>query len=111
MPIVIRVRVVNDTLTDAQKRAPGFDAIVGELIGNDIQSGAKARAAVDTGFMRDNITLETLGNGFRAVAEAPYSGYVEYGTRKMAAQPFMIPATEAADVDGACQEALKRIGL
>lgn len=47
-----------------------------------------------TGATRRSITLQTGGN--QAVIEAltNYSGYVEVGTRKMEAQPFMQPALE-----------------
>lgn len=47
-----------------------------------------------TGATRRSITLQAGGN--QAVIEAltNYSGYVEVGTRKMEAQPFMKPALE-----------------
>lgn len=63
----------------------------------DVKSNAMANAAVDTGNMRSSITGQTtraLGGDITAGAE--YSVYVEYGTSKMAAQPFMTPAAEAA---------------
>ena len=48
-----------------------------------------------TGFLRRNIMgpyLELSGLSARVAAEADYSGYVEMGTRFMAAQPYMRPA-------------------
>lgn len=53
---------------------------------------AKAFAPVDTGYMRDHIEKTKSG----VVSRAPYSSYVEYGTYKMRAQPFMRPALSAA---------------
>lgn len=49
---------------------------------------AKSRAAVDTGEMRDGVQVTTNG----VTASADHSVHVEYGTWKMAAQPFMRPA-------------------
>ncbi len=34
--------------------------------------------------------------GVTIKADAPYARYVEFGTRKMAAQPFLLPAVEQA---------------
>lgn len=47
----------------------------------------KRRAPVDTGELRDSIHQD----GGRVVAEAEHAGYVEFGTYKMAAQPYFIP--------------------
>lgn len=104
--------VINSTGLDGLiQRAPEIDPIICDLVSEDIQGGAKDRAAVRTGFMRDNIQRYVEGARFRVVAEAGYSGFLEFGTRKMGAQPFVIPAVEAADIDGAAQEALKRVGF
>lgn len=59
-----------------------------------IEERAKELAAVDTGEMRDSIHIEkgdTAGE-YQVVASALHSVFVEFGTSKMAAQPFMIPA-------------------
>jgi len=55
---------------------------------------ARGLAPVDTGFMRDNIKAVHLSKYSQVVANARYSGYVEFGTYKMAAQPFMRPAVQ-----------------
>lgn len=111
MAFTITVKVHMEGLTETQRRAPELDGIMMDLISADIQAGAQSRAAVRTGFMRDNIKRYVGGSRFQVIAEAGYSGFVEYGTRFMAAQPFVTPAVEACDVDGYAQEALKRIGL
>jgi HK97 gp10 family phage protein len=55
---------------------------------------AKELAAVDTGEMRDSIHKEREAAGvYRAVASAAHSIFVEMGTHKAAAQPFMTPAS------------------
>lgn len=49
----------------------------------------------DTGFLRSNIETEIGGPGVVTVTSyAPYSASLEYGTSRMAARPFMRPATE-----------------
>ena len=55
---------------------------------------AKQLAPVDTWFMHDSIytSYEPL-TGF-IHSPASYSGYVEFGTRYMSAQPFIRPALE-----------------
>jgi HK97 gp10 family phage protein len=69
------------------------------------RDGAKRRAAVDTGWMRDHIVLET-GPGFArwVCRDTPYAEPQEFGTWKMPAHPFMRPS-----VYDAIREAL-RIG-
>lgn len=53
---------------------------------------ARGLAAVDTGEMRDKIKAVHLSKFSQVVAGAKHSGYVEFGTWKMAAQPYMRPA-------------------
>jgi HK97 gp10 family phage protein len=60
---------------------------------------AKARAPIDTGFLRSNIEADVSrvlrdAVGY-VISGADYSSFVEFGTSRMAAQPFMFPAYEA----------------
>lgn len=49
----------------------------------------------DTHFLDSNIETEIGGPGLVTVtSKAPYSSALEYGTSRMAARPFMRPATE-----------------
>jgi HK97 gp10 family phage protein len=107
----ITVTINSTGLDGLIQHAPQIDPIIADLVSSDILAGAKRRAAVRSGFMRNNIIRVVEGPRFRVIARAGYSGFVEFGTRKMGAQPFMLPATEAADVDGAAQAALKRVGF
>jgi len=62
----------------------------------DIEAQAKQRAPVDTGFLRSAIEAEMIGPQEATVTSyASYSVYQEFGTYKMSAQPYMIPAVEA----------------
>lgn len=62
----------------------------------DIESGAKDRAPVDTGFMRDSIqsTFEDSGLTGIVYVGADYGIFQELGTRKMRAHPYLLPAFE-----------------
>lgn len=62
--------------------------------GSRLQSRAQDNAPVDTGALKRGIGLEIEDGGMTAVSEATehYAGYVEYGTRKMQAKPYMKPA-------------------
>ena len=61
----------------------------------DIEAQAKARAPVDIGLLKNSINEREEGD-LRHIVESPvhYSIYQEFGTRKMAAQPYMVPAVE-----------------
>jgi|TARA_R100000773_G_C4221176_1_gene120144 HK97 gp10 family phage protein len=52
--------------------------------------------ASDTGFLANNIVTNLQGNGLEGevISQAEYSQYLEYGTSKMGARPFMQPSLE-----------------
>lgn len=68
-----------------------------EKTGQFVQGEAQGRAPVDTGNLRDHIKY-AVADDEQAVyigttaEEVPYAGYVELGTHKMRAQPFLKPA-------------------
>ena len=66
-------------------------------IAHDIEGLAKDRAPVKTGNLKANIKAEQVDDDtWRINCWAPYSLYVEVGTYKMAARPYLIPAAEQA---------------
>ena len=60
----------------------------------NMQTEAQKLAPVDTGNLKRSIRLELLKGGMAGtvISPADYSGYQEFGTRFMAAQPYMGPA-------------------
>lgn len=68
-----------------------------------IESGAKTRAPVDTGFLRGSIGYDvTVADTFVEAVIGPtadYAAFVELGTSRMAPQPFMGPSFDA-EIDG-----------
>lgn len=61
-----------------------------------IAEKARQLAPVDTGALRGSIEAVSVTTGKSAEVRVgvPYAAYVEYGTYKMAAQPFLSPAVE-----------------
>jgi HK97 gp10 family phage protein len=66
----------------------------GAALQRTVQRKAVFKKGYSTGATKRSIKLDLASNGLRAVVKAntDYSGYLEVGTRKMEAQPFMQPA-------------------
>lgn len=62
-----------------------------------IESNAIARTPVDTGNLKGSINTRIYDDGLSASIGTPieYAPYVEYGTRRAKAQPFLFPSFEA----------------
>ena len=61
-------------------------------IGLKAEGYAKGAVPVDTGRLKNSITFETDANSVTIGANEEYAKYVELGTRKRAAKPFLKPA-------------------
>lgn len=69
----------------------------------DVLADAAALAPVDTGALKNSLSPSGEGNVFDmkpgdlfgvAGTSLEYAGFVEFGTRRMAAQPYLTPAAE-----------------
>ena len=61
------------------------------------QASAEGEApASNTGFLVNNVYQKITRNGLTGIVEsrAGYSAFLEYGTQKMGARPYMFPALE-----------------
>lgn len=73
----------------------------GKVVKNNterLKASAKAKAPVDTGFLKNHITSsypDRLEGHVKS--EAAYSGYQEYGTRFQTGKPFMRPALKEVE--------------
>lgn len=63
---------------------------------DDFLEQAQSDVPVDTGTLQASISTSVNHYGFDAYADTNYAEYVEYGTYKMDAQPYFVPALEAA---------------
>jgi len=61
-------------------------------LGANIKEYARAIVPVRTGYLQSTIYYRTAEWEIIVGARALYAGYVEYGTRYMAAQPYLGPA-------------------
>lgn len=67
-----------------------------ELSSKRIERMAKVKAPVDTGALKNTIFSAKAGNlTYKVTAPQHYAIYVEKGTRKMRAQPYLKPALDA----------------
>ena len=93
-------RLMSAALATDAVRVGARAAVVVRKVSADIEADAKALAPVDTGNLRASISREVTGDGrtrsIRAEIgpSAHYAGHVEYGTTRMAPQPYLGPATD-----------------
>lgn len=59
-----------------------------------VEGAAKNLAPVDTGNLRNSITHEVEKNEARVGTNVDYAPFIELGTVKMAAQPYLNPALD-----------------
>lgn len=60
-----------------------------------VEGAAKRNAPWKTGNLRASIAATGGGLRWRVTAAAEYALYVELGTRRMSAQPYLVPALRA----------------
>ncbi len=111
MTITIRVTTQSKSLDSAIAQAPQLDGLIADAASAAIVAQAQADAPVRTGFLRSSISRLVSGGKFVVAALASYAGYVEYGTSRMSARPYLTPAAESVDLLAIAVEALHRIGL
>lgn len=68
------------------------DKFVVDSVLPKIAANAKRIVPVDTGHLQENIHPEVSSEGMFVVADTEYAAFVEQGTSKMAAQPYLRPA-------------------
>lgn len=88
---------LRDLERDLEKGAAKVEAAAVKIVAKvalDIERDAKAIAPVDTGNLKGSIGSDIAGLTAEIGPTASYSGFVEYGTSKMHAQPYMGPAAE-----------------
>lgn len=72
------------------------DQYVAETVLPKIANKAKRIVPVDSGILQENIRSEVTSDGMFVVADTEYAEFVELGTSKMAAQPYLRPAMTTA---------------
>lgn len=64
-----------------------------------VQSEARAECPVDTGALRRSIHGQVDGTTGIVGSNCEYAAYQEFGTCKMAAQPYLVPALKSRQSD------------
>ena len=75
-----------------------------------IADRAKVLAPVRSSTLRDSITSKAEGMSAEVGTNVEYAIYQEFGTYKMAAHPYLIPAMEESEAE-VCDIVKKSIGL
>jgi HK97 gp10 family phage protein len=85
--VLVNLGTTNKQIEDEVK------AITSE-IAYKIERDAKLNSPVDTGYLRNSIQTEFENGGYvaRVFTAADYAIFVEFGTSKQPAQPFLFPA-------------------
>lgn len=92
LPPLKGLKSLNRKMERIAKAVPGAaeDACLkGALL---IEGEAKQRCPVRTGMLRNSIASERIPRGAQVGPHTEYAAYVEYGTYRMSAQPYMRPA-------------------
>jgi HK97 gp10 family phage protein len=74
-----------------------LQARVKAAIGERLRQGAEevaeaARVRVREGALAESIAVDDGEDGVRVVVGVPYAAFVEFGTRRSPARPFLVPA-------------------
>jgi len=92
------LRSLSRDLRAAGEQAGPLVSVVVRKTALDTERDAKALAPVDTGNLRSSIGTDVTDTGSSVAAEigptAHYGLFVEVGTSKMAAQPYMGPSLD-----------------
>lgn len=109
--IGVRVTIKDSKLHDVISRLPIAADEAAEMTADVIMENAQAIVPVRTGHLKSTITKAGGGSHWIVTATALYAIFIEFGTRFMAAQPFLRPAAEMCDMSKITAAFLKRIGL
>lgn len=95
--MTVTVSVTFDRFPEIAAAMPERTRAVVRKAAFDIEGQAKNRAPVDTGALKSSISTEFEDNGLTGIIapHVEYATFVEFGTRRMSAQPYMTPAAEA----------------
>lgn len=92
MNITVRTRITHNRIPELIAKFPAAVSDVVKKTAFDILDDAQEEAPIVTGYLASSITATI--DEFRAEVQpaAEYAAFVEFGTYKMRAQPYLIPA-------------------
>ena len=83
-----------------------YPKTVWNKIGEVFLTYAQLNCPVDTGFLKENINFSADDGGVEVWSDATYSVFQEYGTSRMAAQPYFEAAIHQAIYGSGCYQEL-----
>lgn len=91
----IKITIQSNRFKQIAKKARKAVGAIVHKAAFDIEARAKSIVPVDTGMLKNSITTEFPNEISAIVApHTEYEQYVEFGTRRQRAQPYMRPAAE-----------------
>lgn len=94
MNVKVTTKIVDNRIPAIVSAFPGLMEQVVAKTAFDIQETAQNLAPVDTGYLAGTIWTDNMGLRAEIKPAAEYAGYVEFGTYKMSAQPYMRPSAD-----------------
>jgi hypothetical protein len=95
MAMSLSVTIIRNDIPSLPAKARGGAQRGVNMAAQRIVTTAQSRARVRTGFMRDNTVVEAAANlQATAHARAPYSGFLDQGTRSIAADHWFSGAVD-----------------
>jgi len=93
----VTVSITHDRFPEIARKLPAQTKTAVSKAGHDVEGRAKAVVPIDTGALMNSIQTKITDGGFGAeiAPHTDYAVYVEFGTRRMGARPYMTPAGEA----------------
>ena len=89
------IRIEFNRFPEIAAKLPAETSAVVRKTAFDVEAHAKQVVPVDTGALKNSIATEMESDTSATIApHTEYAAYVEFGTYKMAAQPYMTPAAE-----------------
>ena len=90
------VSITFNKFPEIAQAMPGKTAQVVKTTAFNVEADAKNTVPVDTGALKNSIDTDIAGGGLSATVapHTEYAQFVEFGTRRMSAQPYMTPAAE-----------------
>ena len=103
-----KIVVTHNRFPEIAAKLPTETSAVVRKSAHDVEANAKAVVPVDTGALKNSIDT-TMESEFTAIVapHTEYAVFVEFGTHKMGAQPYMTPAAEI--VRPAFEAAMKQL--
>ncbi|HEX5204806.1 MAG TPA: HK97-gp10 family putative phage morphogenesis protein [Actinoplanes sp.] len=94
MVVTVQVKVISNRLPQASAKVRSLTQQAISETAFQIQADAQALAPVRTGTLRRSILAQIGSLSARIGSSVHYAIYVEMGTRRMGARPYLRPAAE-----------------